>query len=88
MGISYIPPMATTFDAMAFKPWTPDQLRELLTLAEEKGVSQRQLCLEYAGLSPSMMTRLLKGERDMKDVHRAALSHAEARIKSKKEKAR
>ena len=68
---------------MAFKDWNPEQLAELLKLAEERGISQRQVALEYTGLSPSLLTRLLNGERDIRDMHRAALSWGEARIKKR-----
>lgn len=78
--------MSDKIALMAFKEWTPDDLRRLLELAESKGISQRQVALEYTGFSPSLLTRLLNGEREIRDMHKAALSWGEYKIKAKKQK--
>lgn len=78
----------TTFDPyMAFKEWTPDQVRELVQLAKDRGISQRELAREYVGCTAQSITYWLNpaSGKTPSDMARSALSYAELRIKKVKE---
>lgn len=80
--------MSTFAPDMAFKDWTTDQVRELVELARSRGISQRELAMEYVGCSPQSITYWLNPDSGKvpSDMARNALSFAELRIRKMKEK--
>lgn len=79
----YIRAMGTTFAAMPFKTWSVEEIEELIELAESRGLNRRALARDYIGCHESLLSLLASGKREVRDLHRAALSYAEMKVKRK-----
>ena len=56
--------MSETFDTMPFMPWTPEDVRGLVELADTRGVRRRELAEEFIGCSESLLSYYLNGKKE------------------------
>ena len=71
---------------MPFMPWTPEDVRGLVELADTRGVGRRELAEEFIGCSESLLSYYLNGKKEPSDLARAAMERAEFRLKRRKPK--
>ena len=77
-GMPYTPPPPP-------KPWTIEEMRDLVGLAERKGIRTMSELCQWIGCDLSTLSKYLKGTREPTDLARNAMSHAEFRIKKLKD---
>lgn len=71
---------------MTKKEWTPDEVRDLIQLAKERGISQKDLASEYIGIHQVTLSQWTKegSGKEPSDLAKNALNYAELRVKKTK----